>query len=152
MKLSLGRWIASIGAVVAMAAQLTVAFSQLTEGREGRSAASHVETSGTARHFGHNEATCATCQARSLQGLAERAPAPLVRDALSATAVATAIDRLPNADVWKPTGNAPNAKPHRETATAVTAADPPASSSVVASAAISAPPSAIARRSLRSAR
>ena len=99
VRLSLGRWVASIGAVVAMAAQLTVAFSQLAEGREGRSAASHVETSGTARHFGHNEATCATCQARSLQGLAERAPAPLVRDALSATAVATAIDRLTNADV-----------------------------------------------------
>src|SRR5207244_12310920 len=107
MKLSLGRWIASIGAVVAMAAQLTVAFSQLTEGREGRSAASHVETSGTARHFGHNEATCATCQARSLQGLAERARAPLVRDALSAIAVATASDRRTNADVLSHNTRAP---------------------------------------------
>ena len=99
VKLSIGRWLFSAGAIVAMAAQLAVAFSQLAEGREGRSTASHVEASGTATHYAHNEATCATCQARLLQGLAERAPAPLVRDAVHATAVASAIDRLANADL-----------------------------------------------------
>src|SRR5437868_1851471 len=111
VKLFLGRWLFSAGTIVAMAAQLAVAFSQLAEGREGRSAASHVEASGTASHFAHNEATCATCQARSLQGLAERAPAPLVRDALNATAVAIAFDRLTTADLLAP--NTARAPPSR---------------------------------------
>ena len=43
LKHPLARWLFSIGALVAIAAQLSVALAPLGEAREGRSMAAHVE-------------------------------------------------------------------------------------------------------------
>src|SRR5437867_3628769 len=109
VKLSIGRWLFSAGAIVAMAAQLAVAFSQLAEGREGRETASHVEAGGTATHYAHNEATCATCQARTLHGLAIRPSAPLLPVAIHAIASVTAAERIVTAELLS--HNNPRAPP-----------------------------------------
>ena len=61
---------------MALAAQLSVALAPLGEARYGASTAAHVEAGGTATHYAHNDATCAVCQARLLQGLAQRVAEP----------------------------------------------------------------------------
>lgn len=48
--------------------QIVVTLVPLAEGRDGRSMAAHVDASGPNSHYTHNEATCAACQARTLQG------------------------------------------------------------------------------------
>src|SRR5947209_3636176 len=70
------RWLFSILALVATVAQLTVALSPLVE-RE-RSMASHVESGSAAGHYAHNDATCPSCQARSIHGTAPRPEVPRV--------------------------------------------------------------------------
>ncbi|HEV8447172.1 MAG TPA: hypothetical protein VGQ44_10140 [Gemmatimonadaceae bacterium] len=54
-------------ALVALIAQVAVALSPLAEGRRPEMA-SHVESGGVKLHYAHNEATCASCQARSIHG------------------------------------------------------------------------------------
>lgn len=96
---------------MAVAAQLSIALAPLAEAREGRSTAAHVEVGGTATHYAHNDATCATCQARSLQGMAARPPAPLLIRVVLATAFVAAPYRLAAADLL--THNSPRAPPSR---------------------------------------
>lgn len=79
------RWLYAVGVVAAFVSQLAVAFSPLIEAREGPGFAAHVERGGTSSHYAHNDATCITCQARTLTGpTAEHEPLP------SATSVAAA--------------------------------------------------------------
>jgi hypothetical protein len=71
------RWLYAIGVVAAFISQLTVAFSPLVEAREGQGFGAHVEQGGTSSHYAHNDATCVTCQARTLTGpLPEHEPVP----------------------------------------------------------------------------
>jgi hypothetical protein len=83
-------WLFGIIALVATIAQVVVAVAPLAEGRDGRFA-SHVESTGTRGHLAHNDATCASCQARSIHGTISRESAPSLPDAKARTAfVATA--------------------------------------------------------------
>src|SRR5581483_10240130 len=67
------RWLFTVIAYLAVAAQAVVAFAPLLEGRDGR-LASHVEAPGPKTHVAaHNEATCASCQARSIHSTSPRA-------------------------------------------------------------------------------
>src|SRR5438445_570102 len=64
-------------AMLAFVAQLTLVVAGLGEGRAGLGYASHIDPGGTSTHYGHDEAVCAACQARSLHGMA-RVPRPPV--------------------------------------------------------------------------
>ena len=77
-----------------MAVQLVVALAPLAEGREGRSMSAHVESSGTRGHYTHDDATCASCQARSIHGTTPRAadPLPVVRREFALIADRAEID------------------------------------------------------------
>jgi hypothetical protein len=66
----LGRRFFAFFALLAIFAQSVVAIAPLAEGRTARMS-SHVESHGTPSHFTHNEANCASCQARSFH-----APSP----------------------------------------------------------------------------
>ncbi|HMC55597.1 MAG TPA: hypothetical protein VKH19_10525 [Gemmatimonadaceae bacterium] len=73
------RWLFAAGVIAAFVSQLAVVLSPLAEAREGQSFASHVEQGGTSSHYAHNDATCITCQARTLTGPTARpqtVPAP----------------------------------------------------------------------------
>src|SRR4026209_2131039 len=99
----IGRWLSTTGAIVALAAQLCVAFSAFTEGvQRGRSvvsAGAHVESGGTSAHYAHNEATCAVCQARSVQATLPRASAPLIAVTHRTTSLARPAERLVSAEL-----------------------------------------------------
>jgi hypothetical protein len=86
-------WLLSVIALLAMAAQLVVAVAPLAEGRDGRMA-SHVESTGVAGHYTHNEATCAACQARSIHGTTTRQSVPLLSDALAPTRFVGRAERV----------------------------------------------------------
>ncbi|HEX4682178.1 MAG TPA: hypothetical protein VH277_05685 [Gemmatimonadaceae bacterium] len=81
-----GHWLLRLLALVAMAAQLVVAFAPLAEGRDSRMG-SHVEASGSRAHFVHDEARCPACQARSIHGTAPKPDVPFVGAPLRPTAV-----------------------------------------------------------------
>ena|SRR5215831_18341549 len=84
-------------ALVALIAQVAVALSPLAEGRRPEMA-SHVESGGVKLHYAHNEATCASCQARSIHGTPRPADVGL-RPALGvSTLVATARVRVVDTD------------------------------------------------------
>ncbi len=51
--------------------QATVAFTPISEARQGLGAAAHVEDANKAVHYAHNDANCAYCVARNIH-----APAP----------------------------------------------------------------------------
>lgn len=93
------RWIAlhRLLAVLAVVAQVAMAFSALAEGRDGIGAAPHVEAPGrSATHYAHNEATCTACQARLLHGTAPAMPAPPHALATLATAAIPASIDAPS--------------------------------------------------------
>jgi len=99
----MGRWLSTTGAVVAIAAQLAVSFSPLGEGlprgRSVVSAGAHVETGGTSAHYAHNEATCAVCQARSVQAALPRAHAPVTTVTLRTPSLPRPAERLASAEL-----------------------------------------------------
>lgn len=79
-------------AFLALIAQVAVALSPLVEGRRPEMA-SHVEAGGVKLHYAHNEATCASCQARSIHGT-PRAPSvapPVVTDVAMTVAMARIV-------------------------------------------------------------
>lgn len=76
-----------------MATQAVLAVVPLLEGRDGR-LASHVESGGAKGHVSHNDATCASCQARSIHGTAPRAEPPTLEAGLRASAVVAAVARV----------------------------------------------------------
>jgi hypothetical protein len=81
-------WLFTAFAVFATVVQLVVALAPLGEGRVARTLSAHVETGGATGHVSHNEATCASCQARSIHGTISR---PAVAIAVSATACSVAV-------------------------------------------------------------
>src|SRR5215468_6226703 len=86
-----------IVAFLALIAQVAVALSPLAEGRRPEMA-SHVESGGVKLHYAHNEATCASCQARSIHGTPRPAAVQLPPSSEVATTVATARVRVVAAD------------------------------------------------------
>jgi hypothetical protein len=78
-----------IVAFLALIAQVTVALSPLAEGRRP-GMASHVESGGVKLHYAHDEATCASCQARSIHGTPRAVDVGLRPTIGVATLVATA--------------------------------------------------------------
>jgi hypothetical protein len=85
-------------AFLALIAQVTVALSPLAEARRGPGMASHVESGGVKLHYAHDEATCASCQARSIHGTPRAITVALPPSSEVATAVATASVRVVAAD------------------------------------------------------
>ena len=73
---SLVRNLVTIGAILAIVGQVSVAFASIAEAREGQGMSSHVEQTGTSAHYAHG-ASCALCYARSLHGLSSRSPIPV---------------------------------------------------------------------------
>jgi hypothetical protein len=78
-------------AILALVAQLALLVACLGEGRNGVGYGSHIDPAGTAKHYVHNEAVCASCQARSLHGVARPPHAPTIAAAPDQSAP---IDRL----------------------------------------------------------
>ena len=103
------RWLVSIGAIVAIVAQLSVALAPLGEARLGGGTASHLESGGTSAHYAHNDATCAVCQARLLQGLATRTPDVLLTGTVRATTTLAADERFITLELFSPSN--PRAPP-----------------------------------------
>jgi hypothetical protein len=91
-------WFFAVLALLATTAQLAVALAPLAEGREGR-ATVHVESGGTPRHYQHNDATCAACQARSIHGTAPRLATPVIETEPHATVTATTVGHVASADL-----------------------------------------------------
>lgn len=65
-------------ALLAILAQLAIVVAGIGEGRAGVGYAAHVDPGGTSTHYSHNEAQCASCQARSIHGVAGVAQPPVV--------------------------------------------------------------------------
>jgi len=93
----IGRRFFAVFAFLATLAQVVVALAPLAEGRDGRMA-SHVEANGSAKHFTHNDANCAACQARSIQGTTAATPSPLPLTSLAPTTRISDADLVPSAD------------------------------------------------------
>lgn len=90
--------------------QLVVALTPLGEGREGRSMAAHVDASGPNTHYTHDPATCAACQARTLQGAMAWVPPVLPLDVRpESLAVAPAKLAVPAGPHLHPKSRAPPA-------------------------------------------
>ena len=92
-----GRRFFAVFAFLATLAQIVVALAPLAEGRDGRMA-SHVEANGSATHFTHNDANCAACQARSIQGTAAAASPPLLLTHLAPPTRISDADVVPSFD------------------------------------------------------
>jgi hypothetical protein len=96
------RWLYAIGVAAAFVSQMAVAFSPLVEAREGPGYAAHVERGGTSSHYAHNDATCITCQARTLTGLTARPETEPTPNSVTATPIARTIAAAIAADVANP--------------------------------------------------
>ena len=101
-------WLFSIVALISMATQLMLAAAPLLEGRDDRMA-SHVEAGGTQTHVAHNDATCASCQARSIHSTAPRPAASFLDDAARAHTIIASVDRSISIDAYSP--SSPRAPP-----------------------------------------
>lgn len=86
-------WLHTVLSILAMAAQLTVAFAPLAESRD-RQMDSHVEAGGHQTHHAHNEASCAACQARSIHGSAPKLPVSLFAIASPVEKIEATADRF----------------------------------------------------------
>jgi len=91
-------WFFAVIALLATTAQIAVALAPLAESREGR-ATVHVESGGTPRHYQHNDATCAACQARSIHSPATRAELPLIETEPHAIVAAANVEHVASADL-----------------------------------------------------
>ena len=65
-------------AILAILAQLALGLSGLSEGKSGVGYHAHFDPGGTSTHYVHDEAVCASCQARSLHGDVRLPHPPLV--------------------------------------------------------------------------
>jgi hypothetical protein len=91
-------WLFAVLASLALAAQFVVALAPLAEGRQGRSMSAHVESGTTKGHYTHNEATCASCQARYLVGATARADVGFTPERV-ASAIVVSVDHALSAAV-----------------------------------------------------
>jgi hypothetical protein len=64
--------------MLAFLAQLAIVVAGIGEGRAGIGYAAHVDPGGTSTHYAHNEAQCASCQARSIHSMTRPEHAPVV--------------------------------------------------------------------------
>ena len=101
-------WLYTVLSILVMTAQLVVAVAPLAESRDRRMD-SHVEAGGHQTHRAHNEAACAACQARSIQGSTPRTPVPLIAGVAPAMIVVDAADRAVTPDTHSPSN--PRAPP-----------------------------------------
>lgn len=85
-----------------MVAQVGLALAPIAEGREGPDAAAHVEAAGISTHYAHSDATCATCQARTLLGLAAGGPDALLSAPSHGARIVSARDGHVTADPFSP--------------------------------------------------
>lgn len=99
---SMTRWLFIAGAALAIVSQVAVTFAAFADGRDQRSAASHVERDGTSTHYAHNDATCVICQARSLTGLTERASAGAPLHAAPSLVLAGSASHVATHDTARP--------------------------------------------------
>lgn len=88
------QWFFSVLAIFAITAQLVVALAPLAESRTERTLSAHVEQTGTRGHVSHNEATCASCQARSIHGTAPRPLFAVPDETLAVSSYVMAAERL----------------------------------------------------------
>ena len=93
------RWWFSALAMLAMVAQMGVALAPLAEGRPGPSMSSHIEAPGAHGHYTHDEATCAACQARSIQGTTSRPALPALDNVEAPTQLSRSVDRVVSSGV-----------------------------------------------------
>jgi len=91
-------WLLSILGMLAMASQLVLAVAPLAEGREDRMA-SHVEADGTQTHYAHSDATCISCQARSIHGTTVRTASSVFEGEVRASTFTPFVDRVSPAGV-----------------------------------------------------
>ena len=91
-------WLFTVFATIAILAQVVVAIAPLTEGRYSRMG-SHVESTGSRTHVLHDDATCAACQARSIQGTTARAAVPVAVAASAPSDIVRSADRDASADL-----------------------------------------------------
>ncbi len=84
----------AVFATLAITAQLVVALIPLAESRAERTLSAHVEPFGTRGHTSHNEATCASCQARSIHGTTTRPLFELPELSLAVSNYVMAAERL----------------------------------------------------------
>jgi len=101
-------WLFGVILLIAVTAQIVVALSPLAEGRDRR-LVSHVESAGTKGHYAHNDATCASCQARSLHGATSRQSGALSFAARMPAEFVSAAERVVESPL-RPTDN-PRAPP-----------------------------------------
>ena len=87
-------WLFSVLACLALTAQIFVAIAPLAEGRQGRSMSAHVESGTTKGHYTHDDATCISCQARSIHGTAEKPQVAIAYAAPVSAPVVPLVDRL----------------------------------------------------------
>src|SRR4051812_22374793 len=95
---ALRRWLFAIVSMLAFTSQLTVAIAPLAEGREARMA-SHVEEHGSLAHFTHTDASCVSCQVRSMFGATSRHEVPVLRAAITSAPVDAAVSRFATASL-----------------------------------------------------
>jgi hypothetical protein len=101
-------WLLTVIACVAMASQFVLAIAPLAEGRDARMA-SHIEAGGTQTHYAHSEATCVSCQARSIHGTTTRPSASLYEGQTHQSLVVQPVGRPVSTDLHSPSN--PRAPP-----------------------------------------
>jgi hypothetical protein len=67
-------WLRRLGRGLALVAQLLVVLVPLSEGREERALAPHIEAPRTAPHLGHRVDVCSACTLSSLLGRLDEPP------------------------------------------------------------------------------
>ncbi|MFI5227858.1 MAG: hypothetical protein ACHQWU_02245 [Gemmatimonadales bacterium] len=92
-----GHRLFTVFAALVTMAQSVVAIAPLTEGIDGRMQA-HVESRGVPTHVLHNEATCAACQARSIQGTTSAPSTPVIAVAHPPAVAVAMVDRAVTTD------------------------------------------------------
>jgi hypothetical protein len=92
-------WLFTVLAVLAIAVQLVVALAPLGEGRVARALSAHVESGGATGHVAHNEATCASCQARSIHGTTPRHAFTLPESSRTASVAVAGVVRAASTEL-----------------------------------------------------
>lgn len=81
-RLRVGRWLRTLGQVLALVAQVIVLAAPVAEAHEERGLAAHVEAPGNRQHAGHNPERCPACILIGVHSsVPERAQIPAVERA-----------------------------------------------------------------------
>lgn len=90
-------WLYTVLTALVLTAQLVVAFAPLAESRDRRMD-SHVESGGAQTHHAHDEAECASCQARSIHGPTAPPTVSIVAETSPREAIVAESDRIVASD------------------------------------------------------